>query len=88
VHPEQGAGGGDDREHEPADGRGRHEHRERPGLTRRSAVDQVAAMWAAEIFEELTGPQSGWSPDAYEDWLTERLEAMLLPPGGSAAAPA
>jgi len=42
------------------------------------AVDQVAAMFSAEIYEELTGPRSGWTPDEYERWLAERLAAILL----------
>ena len=50
----------------------------RPGLTHKRAVDQVAAMFAAEIYEELTGHRSGWSPDEYERWLFERLSEMLL----------
>ncbi len=60
----------------------------RPELTLASAVDQVAAMLAAEVFEELTGPPSGWSADAYERWLAEWLAAMLLRPGGPATASA
>jgi AcrR family transcriptional regulator len=50
----------------------------RAGLTHSKAVDQVAAMFAAEIYEELTGPRSGWSPDEYEGWLFDRLSEILL----------
>jgi AcrR family transcriptional regulator len=50
----------------------------RAGLTHKKAVDQVAAMFAAEIYEELTGPRSGWSPDEYEGWLFDRLSEILL----------
>ena len=50
----------------------------RPELTPQRAVDQVAAMFSAEIFEELTGHHSGWSPDEYERWLYERLAEILL----------
>jgi hypothetical protein len=50
----------------------------RPGLTHQHAVDQVAAMFSAEIYEELTGRYSGWSPEQYERWLTERLSEILL----------
>ena len=50
----------------------------RPGLTRKHAVDQVAAMFSAEIYEELTGRRSGWSPDEYERRLFERLSEILL----------
>jgi AcrR family transcriptional regulator len=52
----------------------------RPELTLQRAVDQVAAMFSTEIFEELTGHRSGWSPDEYEQWLSERLSEILLPP--------
>jgi AcrR family transcriptional regulator len=51
----------------------------RPGLTHKRAVDQVVAMFSAEIYEELTGPDSGWTPDEYEGWLAERLAEILLP---------
>jgi AcrR family transcriptional regulator len=50
----------------------------RAGLTHQRAVDQVAAMFSAEIYEELTGHRSGWSPDEYERWLGERLAEILL----------
>ena len=50
----------------------------RPGLTHKLAVDQVVAMFSAEIYEELTGPHSGWAPDEYEQWLVERLSEILL----------
>jgi AcrR family transcriptional regulator len=53
----------------------------RPGLTRERAVDQVAALFAAEIYEELTGDPAGWSPDEYEHWLNERLREVLLGAG-------
>jgi AcrR family transcriptional regulator len=52
----------------------------RPGLSHKHAVDQVAAMFSAEIYEELTGHRSGWSPDEYERWLSERLSEILLRP--------
>jgi AcrR family transcriptional regulator len=50
----------------------------RAGLTHKLAVDQVVAMFSAEIYEELTGPHSGWTPDEYERWLAERLCEILL----------
>jgi AcrR family transcriptional regulator len=50
----------------------------RQGLTHKRAVDQVVAMFSAEIYEELTGPHSGWTPDEYERWLAERLSEILL----------
>jgi AcrR family transcriptional regulator len=52
----------------------------RKGLTRRKAADQMAALFVAEIYEELTGPRSGWSPDEYERWLRDRLGDVLLEP--------
>jgi AcrR family transcriptional regulator len=58
----------------------------RPELPVQRAVDQVAAMFAAEIYEELTGPRSGWSPDEYEQWLYERLAEILLRPAQAATA--
>jgi AcrR family transcriptional regulator len=51
----------------------------RPGLTPKRAADQVAALFAAEIYEELTAPESGWSPDEYEQWLNDRLREVLSP---------
>jgi AcrR family transcriptional regulator len=51
----------------------------RPGLALQRAVDEVAAMFSTEIFEELTGYRSGWSADEYEQWLSERLSQILLP---------
>ena len=51
----------------------------RPGLAPERAADQVAALFAAEVYEELT--DAGWSPDEYEEWLGERLREMLLSPG-------
>jgi AcrR family transcriptional regulator len=56
----------------------------RPGLTRERAVDQVAALFAAEIYDELTGDPAGWSPDEYERWLNERLREVLLGAGQEA----
>ena len=50
----------------------------RPGLSRKKAADQIAALFAAEVYQELTGPLSGWTPDEYEEWLRERLGEMLL----------
>jgi TetR/AcrR family transcriptional regulator, regulator of cefoperazone and chloramphenicol sensitivity len=50
----------------------------RPDTTLKRAADQVAALFSAEVYEELTGPRSGWSPDEYESWLYERLQEVLL----------
>jgi AcrR family transcriptional regulator len=51
----------------------------RPGLAPERAADQVAALFAAEVYEELTG--AGWSADEYEEWLGARLREVLLSPG-------
>jgi AcrR family transcriptional regulator len=53
----------------------------RPGLSPQRAVDQVVALFAAESYEELTGPSSGWSPDEYEEWLRAMLRTVLLASG-------
>jgi TetR/AcrR family transcriptional regulator, regulator of cefoperazone and chloramphenicol sensitivity len=50
----------------------------RPGLTRKRAADQVAALFSAEIYEELTGDRSRWTADEYEQWLYDRLRDVLL----------
>ena len=42
------------------------------------AVSEVAALFSAEIYEELAGHRSGWSADEYEDWLAQRLRDVLL----------
>ena len=49
-----------------------------PQTTPARAIDQVMAMFAAEIYEELTGPHAQWSPDEYEEWLAARLSELLL----------
>ena len=48
----------------------------RPGLTRERAVDGIAALFSAEIYEELA--HAGWSPDEYEEWLAERCADAVL----------
>jgi AcrR family transcriptional regulator len=53
----------------------------REGLSRKRAVDGVAALFAEETYEELTGQRSGWTPDEYEQWLAERLGQYLLAAG-------
>jgi TetR/AcrR family transcriptional regulator, regulator of cefoperazone and chloramphenicol sensitivity len=52
----------------------------RSGLTPERAADQLVALFAAEVYEELTGPPASWSPDEYEEWLAERLREVLLSP--------
>jgi AcrR family transcriptional regulator len=44
------------------------------------AVDQVAALFSAEVYEELTGQRSQWSATEYQQWLFERLRDAILPP--------
>lgn len=48
------------------------------GLTVRRAVDQIAALFSAEIYEELTSHRSRWSPAEYEHWLAERMSDAVL----------
>lgn len=48
-----------------------------PGLTARRAEDQVAALFSAEVYEELTGSRSGWSPDEYEEWLAAQIASAI-----------
>ena len=50
----------------------------RPGLTPKRAVDQAAALFAAEVYEELTSAPLRWSPEDYERWPYERLREVLL----------
>jgi len=52
----------------------------RPDVTSARAVDQVAALFSAEVYEELTGHRSQWSAAEYEVWLTDRLRDALLEP--------
>jgi hypothetical protein len=35
-------------------------------------------LFSAEVYEELTGPRSGWSPAEYVDWLAERIRDAVL----------
>jgi hypothetical protein len=48
-----------------------------PGPTLKRAVDQVAALFCAEIYEELTDRRSGWSPDEYAVADKRLLEVLL-----------
>lgn len=52
------------------------------------AVDQVAALFSAEIYEELTGRRSRWSPAEYERWLAERIHDAILRVGTVDGVPA
>jgi AcrR family transcriptional regulator len=49
----------------------------RPGLTDASAADTIYALAAPETYLLLVGDRN-WSPDAYEQWLTEQLCRALL----------
>lgn len=51
-----------------------------PGLPASRAADQVAALFSAEVYEELTGPRSGWSPDEYEQWLAAQIARAIVAP--------
>ena len=50
----------------------------RHGLSQANAIDAVSALFAAELWEELTGPWSGWSADEYEEWLAARIADAVL----------
>ena len=51
----------------------------RPGLGARDAADIVHALMAPELYQLLVSDR-GWSPERYEQWLTETLVGQLLPP--------
>lgn len=48
-------------------------------LDAKRAIDEVSALFSAEVYEELTGHRSNWSPDEYEDWIFGQLRGILLP---------
>ncbi len=50
----------------------------RPGLTSEQATAIYLALTHAQVYLELV-EVSGWSPDAYEDWLAATLKQQLLP---------
>jgi AcrR family transcriptional regulator len=48
-----------------------------PGLDLDAAGAIVAALSAAEVYQELV-VGAGWSPDRYESWLVDLLRAQLI----------
>jgi hypothetical protein len=48
-----------------------------PGLDLDAAGAVVAALGAAEVYQELV-VWAGWSPDRYESWLADLLRAQLI----------
>ncbi|WP_298934053.1 TetR/AcrR family transcriptional regulator [uncultured Ramlibacter sp.] len=57
--------------------------RERPGLTREAAATLLWMYTGREIYHKLV-LESGWQPQAYQDWLEQTL-AQALTAGGAAA---
>jgi len=51
----------------------------RAGLTADEAADTVWTLSSAEVHQLLTGDR-GWKAERYEQWLTETLTLLLLPP--------
>jgi glutamate/tyrosine decarboxylase-like PLP-dependent enzyme len=51
----------------------------RPELRERDAADIIHALMSPEVYLLLVGDR-GWSPDRYEQWLTDVLTGQLLPP--------
>ncbi len=51
----------------------------RPELSKRRAADVLWALTSPELYSLLV-VQSGWSGDAYEQWLVETLTERLLAP--------
>ena len=55
----------------------------RAGLNVTKAAAILRALCRVEVYEELV-QESGWSTDAYEQWLTSALKSQLLANQGSA----
>jgi AcrR family transcriptional regulator len=51
----------------------------RSGLSKRRAADVLWALTSPELYSLLV-VQSGWSGDAYEEWLVDTLAERLLAP--------
>ena len=50
----------------------------RPGLSRQDAADTVWAVNSTEVYQLMTETR-GWSPQRYQQWLTQTLGRLLLP---------
>ena len=59
----------------------------RPGISIDEAADTISATGSAEMFILLTADR-GWSLDAYERWLAETWQLLLLASPGPQAAQA
>jgi hypothetical protein len=53
------------------------DRRLRRGLALAKAADQLWAMTSPDLYSLLV-VQSGWTPDAYEAWLSAALTGMLF----------
>jgi hypothetical protein len=51
----------------------------RDGMDGKRAGALIRALSAAEVYSELVDGE-GWTPAAYETWLSELLMQLLLPP--------
>jgi hypothetical protein len=51
----------------------------RPGLAAGEAADSIWVLASERTYLALVRDR-GWTPDAYERWVAEQLEAALLPP--------
>jgi len=51
----------------------------RQGVDGNRATAVIRALSSAEIYSELVGWE-GWTPDEYEEWLSDLLAEVLLPP--------
>lgn len=52
----------------------------RDGLSTQEAADTVWAVNSTEVYELMTQTR-GWSPEHYQQWLTQTLCRLLLPDG-------
>ena len=52
----------------------------RAGLSRQEAADTVWAVNSTEVYQLMTETR-GWSPQHYQQWLTQTLCRLLLPDG-------
>ena len=53
----------------------------RAGVSRQEAADTVWAVNSTEVYQLMTETR-GWSPEHYQDWLTQTLCRLLLPDTG------
>lgn len=53
----------------------------RPEVSAENATDQLYALAGADVYLLLTRDR-GWTPEAYQPWLTSQLASALLPLSG------